>query len=243
MNRAIVLMYHSVAVPPSGKAHLGLYVTPAMFRFQMRYLKTAGFRVVSLGEVLSFIRGEGPEGRLVALTFDDGYKDFYENAYPVLRRHRYPSTVFLVSELIGGENSWEEDPRIGRRRLLDWESIREMKKDGVVFGSHSATHPFLSRLSSPDAMRNEIYGSKSGLEAALQLPVDYFCYPYGDYDPGTVGMVKEAGYTLAVTTKRGLVHKGSDPYEVRRSFIRSSTNPFLFFLRLHSAYEDRKRAG
>jgi peptidoglycan/xylan/chitin deacetylase (PgdA/CDA1 family) len=130
---------------------------------------------------------------------------------------------------------------MGRRRLLDWDAIHAIKTAGVVFGSHSRTHPFLSRLS-PEGLQAEITGSKSRLEAELQLPVDFFCYPYGDYDPRAIDMVKEAGYTLAVTTKRGLVHKGSDPYEIRRSFIRDSTNPFLFLLRLHSGYEDRKRA-
>ncbi len=242
MNRAIVLMYHNIAGPPSGKASLGLYVSPGMFIFQMWYLKTAGFKVVPLGEVLSFIGGANSEDRLVALTFDDGYQNFYENAYPVLRRYRYPSTVFLVSDLIGGENGWEEEPRMGRQKLLGRGAIHEMKKEGVVFGSHSRTHPFLSRLS-PEALKAEISGSKSSLEAELQLPVDYFCYPYGDYDLRTVGMVKEAGYTLAVTTKRGLVHEGSDPYEIRRSFIRGNTNPFLFLLRLHSSYEDSKRSN
>jgi len=241
MNGAIVLMYHNIADPPAGKDPLGLYVSPGMFRFQMWYLKTAGFRVVSLRDVLSFIEGGRSGERLVALTFDDGYQDFYDNAFPVLRSYHFPSTVFLVSDLIGRENSWEEDPSMGRRRLLDWDAIHAIKTEGVVLGSHSRTHPFLGRLS-PDALRAEISGSKSRLEAELQLPVDFFCYPYGDYGPGTVGMVKEAGYTLAVTTKRGLVHEGSDPYEIRRSFIRSNTNPFLFLLRLHSGYEDRKRA-
>jgi peptidoglycan/xylan/chitin deacetylase (PgdA/CDA1 family) len=241
MSGAIVLMYHSIADPPVGKAHLGLCVSPGMFRFQMWYLKAAGFRVVPLRDILSFIEGKPSKERLVALTFDDGYQDFFENAYPVLRRYRYPSTVFLVSDLIGRENSWEEGAHMGRRRLLDWDAIHAIKTAGVVFGSHSRTHPFLSRLS-PEGLQVEITGSKSRLEAELQLPVDFFCYPYGDYDPRAIDMVKEAGYTLAVTTKRGLVHKGSDPYEIRRSFIRDSTNPFLFLLRLHSGYEDRKRA-
>jgi peptidoglycan/xylan/chitin deacetylase (PgdA/CDA1 family) len=241
MNKPIVLMYHNIADPPGGKAPLGLYVPPGMFRFQMWYLKAAGFRVVPLSYVLSFIEGNHSEKKLVALTFDDGYQDFFENAYPVLVRYRYPSTVFLVSDLIGRENSWEKDPRMGGRRLLDWGAIHEIKKKGVSFGSHSRTHPFLSGLSSETA-KDEIYNSKAHLEERLQLPVDSFCYPYGDYDARAVEMVKGAGYTLAVTTKRGLVHKGSDRYEMRRSFIRSGTNPFLFFLRLHTGYEDRKRA-
>jgi peptidoglycan/xylan/chitin deacetylase (PgdA/CDA1 family) len=240
MNSAIVLMYHNVGNPPAGKDPLGLYVSPGMFRFQMWYLKTAGLKVVPLEDIADFIHGRSNHKRIVSLTFDDGYQDFYDNAYPVLRAYNFPSTVFVISDLIGKENTWDSGGVTQRKKLMDWDIIRRLTEDGVTFGSHTKTHPFLSRLS-PDTLRTEIFGSKSLLEAKLQLAVDLFCYPYGDYDPRAIDMVREAGYRLAVTTKRGLVHEGDDPFQVRRSFIRSQTNPFLFFLRLHSGYEDRKR--
>lgn len=242
MNRAIVLMYHNIGYPPGGKDPLGLYVSTGMFRFQMWYLKTAGFRVVPLKDIADFIHGRFTQQKIVALTFDDGYKDFYDNAYPILRACNFPSTVFLVSDHIGEQNLWEEDSGIERRKLLDWDTIHSLKKEGVIFGSHSRTHAFLSRLT-PGELRDELIGSKEALERHLQLPVDSFCYPYGDYNSLTVEAVKQAGYSLAVTTRRGLVYEGSDPFQVRRSFIRSQTNPFLFLLRLHSKYEDRKRTA
>lgn len=242
MDRAIILMYHNIAEPPSGKDPVGLYVSPRMFRFQMWYLKAAGFRVVPLNDIADFINGKSADKKIAALTFDDGYQDFYENAYPVLRAYKFPSAVFIVSDLVGKENAWDYRNVNVRKSLMRWETIHRLKKEGVTFGSHTRTHPFLSRLS-PEAAIDEIYNSKLQLEEQLQLQVDFFCYPYGDYNAQTTEAVKQAGYKLAVTTKRGLVHKKDNIFEVRRSFIRRHTNPLLFLCRLHLPYEDWKKSG
>jgi peptidoglycan/xylan/chitin deacetylase (PgdA/CDA1 family) len=240
MNKAIVLMYHNVAMPPKEGKLRSLYVTPRMFRFQMWYLKTAGFRVVSLHEILSFTMGSiSSEERLVALTFDDGYQDFYDNAYPILKMYGFPSTVFLVSDFIGNENLWDYQELNIRKRLLDWEQIIEMRDHHVNFGSHSRTHPFLSKLSTAE-IEEELFGAKAILEERLNLPVQFFCYPYGNYDERAVAAVKKSGYLGATTMNRGLIHRGDEPLELRRSFIRFHTHPVLFMLKLHSSYEDRK---
>jgi peptidoglycan/xylan/chitin deacetylase (PgdA/CDA1 family) len=239
MERAIVLMYHNIGIPPQGVGLKSLYVTPRMFRFQMWYLKTAGFKVVSLHEILSFINGKNSDERLVAITFDDGYQDFYDHAYHVLKTYKFPSTVFLVSDLVGKESLWESTNGQSRKRLLHWDRILEMKDSGVIFGSHSRTHPFLSRLSEKE-MRNEIRDSKIILEERLKHPVDFFCYPNGDYDNRVLETVHTAGYKGSVTTKRGLIHRNDSPLEMRRSFIRYNTHPLLFLYKLHSMYEDRR---
>jgi peptidoglycan/xylan/chitin deacetylase (PgdA/CDA1 family) len=240
MKKTIVLMYHNIGMPPRGTTFPGLYVTPRMFRFQMWYLKAAGFRVVPLKEILSFIQGEVPDENLAAITFDDGYQDFHDNAYPVLKAYDYPSTVFLVSDLVGKENRWDSVKVCARKKLIGWKTILKLKEERVTFGSHSKTHPFLSTLS-PKDVTCEIKDSKSFLEEKLQLPVDFFCYPYGDYDNGVMDVLREAGYKGALTTRRGLVHRNDNPFEIRRSLIRNTTHPFLFMLRLHTNYEDRKR--
>jgi len=240
MGRAIVLMYHNIGVPPKEGKLRSLYVTPRMFRFQMRYLKTAGFNVVCLKDILAYIGGEDiADKKLVALTFDDGYQDFYDNAYPVLKIYGFPATVFLVSDLVGQENLWDYRALNIRKKLLDWDKIIDMSKNGVIFGSHTRTHPFLKKLST-DEIEQELFGSKAALERGLNLPVEFFCYPYGQYDERAVVAAKKAGYLAAMTMNRGLVHRGDDPLEMRRSFIRWHTNPLLFLLKLHSDYEDRK---
>jgi peptidoglycan/xylan/chitin deacetylase (PgdA/CDA1 family) len=239
MNTAIVLMYHNIAMPPKTGRLRSLYVTPRMFRFQMWYLQAAGFKVVPLGEILSSMKGNNQGSRLVALTFDDGYRDFYQNAYPVLEKYGYPSTVFLVSDLIGQENLWDSDRLKICKRLLSWDEIAEMKSSNVSFGSHTKTHPFLSRLSS-QVVKEELFTSRAELEKRIGLPIEFFCYPYGDYDERTLSLVREAGYLGAVTISRGLVHRGDDPFRIRRSFIRLGTHPLLYMLKLHTRYEDRK---
>lgn len=238
-DRAIVLMYHSIVSRPGRDTLRSTYVTPGMFRFQMWYLKVAGFKVVSLREIRDLVGGAESDERIVALTFDDGFRDFYENAYPVLKAYGYPSTVFLVSDLIGKENLWDDQKR-GRKRLLDWDTIMEMKDGGVSFGSHTRTHPFLSRLPE-DQLNDEVAGSKDVLEERLRSNVEFFCYPYGDHNEKVLDAVVRAGYLGAVTTKRGPVYKGDEPLLMRRTLIRANTHPFLFAYKLHSGYEDRLR--
>ncbi len=234
----MVLMYHNIGVPPRDAGLQSLYVTPRMFRYQMWYLRTAGFRVVPLEIVADYAKAGGTE-KVVSLTFDDGFEDFFHNAYPVLREYGYPATVFIVSDRVGGENEWDTGSVGIRKRLLSWEQLSEMKDNNVSFGSHTRTHPFLSRLSD-DRIREEVAGSKDAIEKQLGRTADTFCYPYGDYDSRVAEAVSDAGYRCAVTTKRGWVHPGDSPFEMRRSFIRLNTHPLLFSIRLHSSYEDRK---
>lgn len=239
-KKAFVLMYHNIGVPPKSAKLRGLYVTPLMFRFQMWHLKYAGFKVVSLREILSFAKGENSAGKMVALTFDDGYQDFYDNAYPVLKKHGFPATVFLVSDLIGRKNLWDYKELNIKKSLLGLDSIREMSANRIAFGSHTRTHPFLGKLSVKD-MEEEISGSKKNLEEMLKVPMDLFCYPYGNYDDKVMEAVKKAGYKGAVTTKRGSVHIGDNLFELRRAHVRLNTWPFSFIYKLHSNYEDKRR--
>lgn len=238
-NKAIVLMYHNIGTPPKNATLKGLYVTPRMFRLQMWYLKAAGFKVVSMDDIIAFMDGRKTGQRLVALTFDDGFQDFYDNAHPVLEEYGYPSTVFLVSDLIGRHNIWDCERLNVKKRLMDWDTIIKLKAHKVTFGSHTKTHPFLTKL--PDKeMHNEIQNSRAELERRLAMPVRFFCYPYGDYDAKVMELTARAGYAGALTTKRGLVCKTDNPLEIPRSIVRLTTSPLLFLYKLHSAYEDRK---
>ena len=107
MPKAIILMYHNIDNPPNGARIPNLYVTPRMFRFQMWYLKTAGFGVVSIKDLLEAVEAGNMRRSVVSITFDDGYADFYKNAYPVLKQYGYPATVYVVSGLVGKENVWD----------------------------------------------------------------------------------------------------------------------------------------
>ena len=111
MAKATILMYHNIAIPSQGVRLRSLYVTPDMFRFQMWYLKQAGYQVVSLDEIADYAKDSSSAAKSekkIALTFDDGFADFYHNAFPILKEYGYTATVYLVSDQIGNFNTWDD---------------------------------------------------------------------------------------------------------------------------------------
>lgn len=236
---ASILMYHNIAHPPTKGRLKGLYVSPSMFRFQMWYLKVAGFAVVPLHDIVNFAGNDSVRKRIVALTFDDGYEDFYINAFPALEKFGYPATVFIVSDFVGMTNTWDENSLGIRKKLMTWDKIRELSAHNTFFGSHTRTHPFLTKIENEHA-REEIFISKQVIEDQTGNPVETFCYPNGDCNNDVKEMVKEAGYKVAVTTNRGSVRAGDDPLTLRRAFIRYNTHPLHFLCKIHTGYEERK---
>jgi len=139
---------------------------------------------------------------LVGLTFDDGYEDFLHTALPILEKLAFSATVFVVAGMLGQENSWEHrggpKPRL---RLLGVRGVREVQERGMEIGSHTLTHPRLSRLDRRVLVR-EVSESRQILSGILGTPVDGFCHPYGDLDSAAVQVVRETGYAYACATKK-----------------------------------------
>jgi GT2 family glycosyltransferase/peptidoglycan/xylan/chitin deacetylase (PgdA/CDA1 family) len=150
----------------------------------------------------------------VALTFDDGYEDFYFEVFPQMASFGLKPLVLVVLDRIGQTNVWDEARGVVIRRLLSLDQIREMSNKGVQFGSHSMTHASLLRLSDTE-LRREVVDSKSALEDLLGREVSDFAYPYGDHDERVRAAVAQAGYKQAFSTRRGLHHWG-DPLSVNR---------------------------
>jgi len=239
MPKAIILMYHNIGIPPKGARIPNLFVTPRMFRFQMGYLKLAGFKVLSIPDLLAAVDAGEPRQNVVALTFDDGFADFYDNAWPVLKAHGYPSTVYVVSGQAAGHDAWDASHEDIRKPLMSWDRLIEISGKGVEIGSHTRTHALLTTLS-PEALKEELSGSKREIEERLDRPIDHFCYPYGDHNDRVKEAVKNAGYRYAVTTERGHVSRGSDPCALRRIPVKLITNPFSFLYKIHTDAEKRK---
>lgn len=232
-------MYHKIGTPKGTGLCRNLYVRPWVFRMQMWYLKIAGFRVVPIDDIVHLAKGSSAGGKLIALTFDDGFRNFHDYALPVLRKFGYPATVYVVTDLIGKHDAWEDFGDAEHEPLMTWDEIETCRQHGITIGSHTKTHPRLSGLS-PEQVREEVFGSRQTLEERLDVPVRHFCYPSGDYNQAVAAAVADAGYVSAVTTRRGRVHAGDNLFELPRTFIRRITNPFLFLIRLHTDYEDRK---
>lgn len=216
-----VLMYHSVA-----DSDWFFSVSPGEFERQMRYLKKY-CNPVKLSDMADFVRGErGLPSRSVAVTFDDGYKDFYENAFSVLKKYGIPATLFVMT----GEPDHKE---LGNNfSLLDWDEIREIRASGLVdVGSHAMTHKKLTRLAA-EAVENEIRSSGVIIEEKIGAFPDFFAYPKGSSNPEIKGLVKKSGYKGAVTAEQRLVLKNNNPYAISRIQVDQSRSFFEFKVRL-----------
>ncbi|MGY2127005.1 polysaccharide deacetylase family protein [Blastococcus sp. SYSU DS0617] len=214
-----VLMYHSISPATIPDPHL-LRVHPDRLDAQLRTLRRLGLRGVSLGELMA-ARDRGEGHRMVALTFDDGYRDFLEHAVPVLDRHGMTGTVYVVADRLGGENDWDEGPRLP---LMDADQVRAVAAAGHEVGSHSLSHAHLAGLG-PAALQAEVAGSRSVLEEVLGRPVRGFCYPYGDFDTAAADAARDAGYDHACVTRDYSV---GDRHTLPRSYVgQRDTGPRL----------------
>jgi len=183
-----ILMYHHV-----GADNSWLFVKPEVFAQQMDYLVGKGYTTVTLPEVIASLQGGAAlPPKSVVLTFDDGYRDFFDNAYPILRAHNFRATVFIISQLAEGAN------------YLTWEQMREMAGSGLVtIGDHTLSHRPLASLTD-DKVRNEIVSAKNIIESNSGARVNVFAYPFGSHNGESEKILKEAGFVAAVTSNRGL---------------------------------------
>jgi peptidoglycan/xylan/chitin deacetylase (PgdA/CDA1 family) len=189
-----VLMYHSISPSTEPDPHR-LRVHPSRLDRHLRLLHRLGLRGVSLGELLQ-ARERGPAAGLVGLTFDDGYVDFLDHAVPLLERHGMSGTVYIVAGHLGGENAWDDGPRLD---LMTADQVRAVAAAGLEVGSHTMSHPRLAGAE-PATLFAEIGESRRVLQEVLQADVAGFCYPYGSYDDAAADAVEAAGYDHACVT-------------------------------------------
>jgi len=233
-----ILMYHQIDVPPpSGTPLRGLVVSPGAFNRQMWLLKLLGYRGLSMRDLEPYLLGK-KQGRVVGITFDDGYQNNLHNALPILRRHGFTATCYAVSSMIGGTNSWDQG-LVAEKPLMTQANWRAWLAGGMDVGSHTRTHADLNQASAEKA-RAEIAGSRRELENTLGCEVRHFCYPYGRFNHEHSRMVQEAGYVTATTTRRGRVHVGDDLMTLRRVLVAQATHLLHFALKLLTTYEDQR---
>lgn len=233
-----ILMYHQIDVPPpSGTPLRGLVVSPGAFARQMLLLKLLGYRGLSMRDLEPYLKGE-KQGRVVGITFDDGYQNNLHHALPVLRKHGFTATCYAVSSKIGGTNSWDQG-LVAEKPLMTAADWRAWLAGGMDIGSHTRTHADLNQASA-DQAREEIAGSKRELENTLGCEVRHFCYPYGRFGAEHSRMAREVGYLTATTTRRGRMHAGDDPMTLRRVLVAQATHLLHFALKIGTTYEDQR---
>lgn len=234
-----ILMYHQIdAPPPRGTPLRGLVVSPASFARQMFFLKCMGYTGLSMRDIEPYLKGER-RGRVVGITFDDGYQNNVQNALPVLKKHGFTATCYAVSSMIGAVNSWDRDIGVAQKPLMTVNDWHRWLGSGMEVGSHTRTHADLSKLSA-DAAVDEIDASRHELEDELGCEVRHFCYPYGRFDATHCQMVRQAGYVTATTTRRGRARPSDDLYTLRRVLVAQATTLIQFALKILTSYEDRR---
>ncbi len=209
-SHPVILTFHSISEGGSP-----LRISPALFARQMEWLK-ANAVVLPLDRVATELAGARPlPRRAVALTFDDGFGDFAEQAAPVLRRLEFPATVFLPTAYCGRTNAWPGQPQwVEPQPLLDWDMIRELCRQGFSFGAHSRSHCVLTEVT-PEQAEEEIKLSRRDIEEHVGVQADYFCYPYGLWNQRVREEVARH-YRGACSTAAGVVEPDADPYALPR---------------------------
>jgi peptidoglycan/xylan/chitin deacetylase (PgdA/CDA1 family) len=200
-----VLTYHSISENLFGKVHPYHQInTPAAtFAMQMRWLRRAGYRTISLSELLDGFDSRQNLAKKFVLTFDDGYQDFYTEAFPVIRQCGFTATVFLATDRIRDTST-----RVEGADYLTWNEVRELHAAGVTFGSHSVTHADLRSLG-PEQIEYELGYSKETIEQKIGASVDSFSYPFalpeedGDFIRYLADALENMGYSNGVSSTIG----------------------------------------
>ena len=260
-RRLPILMYHSISEDPEpGVApYYRTITTPGRFTEQMRFLKENGYRGVSLREGLTWLRSTESNGQVpgpinhqpsvkhqtsniehpIVLTFDDGFRDFYTTAYPLLQELGFSATMFLPTAFIADHGTHRQF--LGRD-CLNWDEARELKAAGVEFGSHTVNHPKLTELNWHD-IESEIVNSKSEIEEQLGSVVTSFAYPYAypltrnEFGDRLRNLLQAAGYQTCVTTRIGFNTAIDDPLKLKRLPINDADDADFFEAKLDGCYD------
>jgi Predicted xylanase/chitin deacetylase len=257
-------MYHSICDAAESRAH-PYYQTntkPEMFAQQMEYLAENGFQAITLKQAIEWSKIECRRSvqnirdfpaavtdatRPVVISFDDGYRDFYTDAIPILWKHGFRATMFLSTAFIGDERR-RFNPRVDRtgsftgKECLTWREVCELHGAGIEFGSHTVNHPRLSDLSW-SAIEYELRESKTEIEDRLAEQVTTFAYPFAfpssnrRFVAGFKELLVQEGYNCCATTELGRMTTADNWFTAKRLPMNSCDDERLFRAKLEGNYD------
>ena len=223
-----VIMYHRVINKSEDEGVHGTYIYENIFREHMQYLKDKNYTVITFRDLdkISWRNRFEKDKKYIILTFDDGYKDNYDLAFPILKEFGFKATIFLMGS--STYNEWDVKAS-GEKEfpLMSVDMIKEMQDYGIEFGAHTFNHPKINTLSN-DEIEHQIIDVKKPLEEKIGREIITFAYPYGILNDYAKEMAKKAGYTFALATDSGSVCLSDDLYQIRRIAIFPNTNLFSF---------------
>jgi peptidoglycan/xylan/chitin deacetylase (PgdA/CDA1 family) len=218
-------MYHHIdnAGPGADALRYDLSVSPEAFEKQLRYLRSQGYVSITLNELaLHLTMGKPLPAKPIVLTFDDGYKDAYTQAFPLLERYAFAGTFFLISGPIDHENP----------DFLSWSQVKEMHAAGMRFEPHSYDHPDM-RNRGFDFVVFQVLAPKEAIEARTGETCRFFAYPSGRYDQFVIDVLRSADYWGAVLTEQGATHSTDDLFTLSRTRIHGGDDLDTFIRKLH----------
>ena len=236
--RIPILMYHSVSDENEGGVHPYYRITtsPHVFGEHIRYLSAHGYQTASLNDAVRGFAESSPSQRRVVITFDDGYADFLNNAFPVLDEFGFTATVFLPTAYIG-----DKAKHFNGKSCLTWSQVRDLFRAGIKFGSHTVTHPRLDSLTNME-LDHEIAGSKHVIEDKLGCAIDSFSYPFAFPESKTGfkqvlhDLLCKTGYRQGVCTSIGTEDGRGDRFFMKRLPVNSCDDLPLFAAKLAGDY-------
>ncbi|WP_246707162.1 SAM-dependent methyltransferase [Mesorhizobium sp. NZP2077] len=236
-QRIPVLMYHSVS--DHGPAALDRFrLTPAAFASQMAWLRANGFHAINSEQLEGCIANRQPfVGRPVLITFDDGFQNFADHAWPTLRANDLTAEVFLVTDLVGESARW--DAHSGPpTQLLGAGTVRRLAAEGAFFGSHMATHRAIDGLSSSD-LAAELLRSRMFIERWTGRPTMSFTAPFSVTDRRLGRLARECGYRIGFGGRHGPADLDCDPIDLPRIEIRGDRSLDHFVAIVEAVLKER----
>jgi peptidoglycan/xylan/chitin deacetylase (PgdA/CDA1 family) len=234
-----VLAYHSISENLFGKLHPyhQINTSVSVFASQMRWLRQAGYRTIDLPEMMNTLETVRDLSKTVVLTFDDGYQDFYTDAFPVLKQCGFTATVFLASDRIRNTAACIEGAN-----YLTWSEVRELLCQGISFGSHSVTHADFRSLG-PEEIDYELGFSKETIEQEIGAQVESFSYPFAlpeedrDFTRYLADTLENLGYTNGVSSAIGRAKPGDTRFFLPRLPVNSWDDVELLRAKLEGGYD------
>jgi peptidoglycan/xylan/chitin deacetylase (PgdA/CDA1 family) len=219
-----ILNFHHIDEPSSKLSSMArsYYLEPKQFEQIINELKTAGYLSIFTTEAVNYLSNKQlPEEKVVVITFDDGNEDFYTQAWPILKKYNFKSSVYIMTGVRG-------------KNYLTEEQIKELAQSGFVeFGSHTVWHPYLTKLSQAEQLA-ELIDSKTYLEKLLNQVMPVICYPFGLYNNEVIAAAKQAGYQAGLTFDQDAWQDPENLYKLNRISVYPGLNVLKFLTKLKS---------
>ena len=216
-----ILVYHHVSQsdPEGSHALRRLTVTADIFAQQMQYLQDNGYHVITFSDVADYFdHGKELPTLPVIISFDDGWETQFEYALPTLEKYHYTATFFVVTDYIG------------RPGFISWPQLHTLLTEGMTIGSHTRSHPRLTKIRDPEKLWDQIYNSKAILETQLEAPVEEFAYPYGLHNAKAAAAVKQAGYRAGRGCCSGIAHTSGDVFVLKAVMVPNDMEKFVEYI-------------